>query len=197
MSFELDSQSYEIENELKVRGILEERTDWNFEFTKNSKYAPDLQLHNWGDGPDRPEDRDLSGYIEIEVTHSDSEWQTGPVPENWSTINFLKRKIRDYDYEHCSWGGLKHLARQTVYLKFNHQLDSCFAAPVERIYYDGQERSWKNGGPNWEFFCLPPTHRVITYGIQDCVRFIEDYFDELEDNQASLTEFAVADGGER
>lgn len=35
MSFELDRQSYDIEDELRVRGILEERTDWNFEFTKN------------------------------------------------------------------------------------------------------------------------------------------------------------------
>jgi len=196
MSFELGSQSYEIEDELKVRGILEERTDWNFEFTKNSKYAPDLQLHNWGDEPTQPDDRDLTGYIEIEVTHTESDWQTGAVPDSWPEIRFLKRKIRQYDYDRRSWGALKQTARQTVYLKFNHELDNCFAAPVERVYYDGYEKSWDGGGPSWEFFCLPPTHDSITYGIHDCVRFIEDYFDQLEDDQASLSEFAMADGGD-
>lgn len=189
MSFELDQQSYEIENELRVRKILEEKTDWMFEFTKNSKYAPDLQLHDWGDCPESPEDRGLTGYIEIEVTSAESDWQTGAVPESWTTINFLKRKVREFDYRTRRWGGLKENARQTVYLKFNHELDNCFAAPVERVYHDGREQSWNDGGPNWEFFCLSPTHESITYGIHDSVRFIEDYFNRLDDDQSSLSRF--------
>lgn len=197
MSFELNKQSYDIENELRVRGILEEYTDWNYEFTKNSKYAPDLQLHNWGDEPSQPDDRDLTGYIEIEVTSSGSDWQTGAVPDSWPEIRFLKRKIRHYDYQYRRWGALRKKARQTLYLKFNHELDNCFVAPVERVYYDGYETSWKEGGPKWEFFCLPPAHESITYGIHDCVRFIEDYFDQLEDDQASLSQFVMPDGGEK
>jgi len=190
MSFELDEQSYEIQSELRVRNILEEKTDWNYEFTKNSKYAPDLQLHDWGDHPDGPDDRDLTGYIEIEVTNADSDWQTGSVPDSWSTINFLKRKVRHFDYRQKRWGGLKENARQTVYLKFNHELDNCFVAPVERVYYDGYEQTWNGGGPGWEFFCLPPEHESITYGIYESVRFIENYFDRLEDKQSSLSEFS-------
>lgn len=189
MSFELEQQSYDIESELRVRKILEQKTDWQFEFTKNSKYAPDLQLHDWGDHPDSPEDRDLTGYIEIEVTNAESDWQTGSIPESWTTINFLKRKVREFDYHTQRWGELKKTARQTVYLKFNHGLDNCFAAPVERVYYDGHEQSWNGGGPQWEFFCLSPGHDSITYGIHDSVRFIEDYFDRLEDNQSSLSHF--------
>jgi len=189
MSFDLDEQSYEIEDELKVRGILEEHTDWQFEFTKNSKYAPDLQLHNWGDRPDSPDDRDLTGYIEVEVTNEDSDWQSGPLPDHWPEIRFCKRKIRDRDYDTGTWGPLKDTARQTVYLKFNHELDNCFAASIERIYHDGYQTELYEGGPRWQFYCLHPEHDSLTYGIRDCVEFIEQYFNQLEDDQSSLSQF--------
>jgi hypothetical protein len=197
MSFELSQQSYEIEDELRVRGILEERTDWSFEFTKNSKYAPDLELHDWGDDPRQPSDRELSGFIEIEVAHDDSDWQSGDVPANWTTINFLRRKVVEYNYDVGGWRDLKDSARRTVYLKFNHNIDNCFVAPVERVFHDGNIQSYRDGGPNWEFYCLPPNHDSITYGIHDSIQFIESYFDQLEDNQTSLSQFGRRNGGGR
>jgi len=191
MSFELDSQSYGIEDELKVRGILEERTDWNYEFTKNSKHAPDLQLHNWGDEPEQPEDRDLTGYIEIEVTHGESGWQTGAVPDGWSTINFLKRKIRRYDYQQQRRGALKRTARQTVYLKFNHAQDNCFAAPVEKIFRDGVETKASDGSFNNSYLKLGRDHPDVHVGIRDCVSFIERYLeDRVDQNQQRIGDWA-------
>jgi len=190
MSFNLNEQEYNIEDELKVRRILEEQTEWNYEFTKNSKYAPDLQLHNWGPTPERPDDRNLTGLMEIEVTSEKSDWQSGDIPDSFTTINFLKRKIRVYDYKKQMWCDVKTGFRNTLYLKFNHQLDNCFVAPVERIYHDGSPFKWKGGGPNWEFYRLHPDHDSITYGIHDSVRFIEEYFDRLDNEQTSLSNFA-------
>jgi hypothetical protein len=187
MSFELDNQSYDIEDELKVRKILEENTNWTFEFTKNSKYAPDLQLHDWGDEPSEPADRNLTGFVEIERTSEESDWQTGDIPDNWNTVNFLKRKVLQWDRQNEEWGGLKPGFGQTVYLKFNHRFDNCFAASLERILHDGTEYTHRGGGKNWEFYRLHPDHGSVSYGIHDCVKFIEDYLTRVEQEQMTLT----------
>lgn len=187
MSFELDEQSYEIQDELQIRNILEEHTNWAFEFTKNSKYAPDLQLHDWGDNPTGPESRELTGFVEIERASEQSDWQTGELPDNWNTVNFLKRKVLRFDYDRKQWDGLKEGFSQTVYLKFNHQMDNCVAASLERIIHDGSEFSIYGGGPKWEFYRLHPDASAIRFGIHDCVQFIEDHLSRVEQQQSSLT----------
>jgi len=111
----------DIENELKVRKLLEEHTDWSFEFTKNDRYAVDMQLFDWGEPPVDADARSLVGYVEIEVANEESDWDTGEFP--WPRVNFLKRKIRLWDWDKNNWGDLKANARKTIYLKFNNQLD--------------------------------------------------------------------------
>jgi hypothetical protein len=197
----MSSDDYGIKSELKVRQVLEERTDWSYEFTKNSKYQVDMQLFDWGEPPIDAESRSLVGYVEIEVANADSDWQTGEIPDYWPEVSFLKRKIRTWDYNRSRWGSIQPEARQTMYLKFNHELDHCFVAPVERVYHDhGRETTRGNAQPpsrEQDVYCLHPQHDSITWGIHDSIRAIEDYFDALDGDQQSLSQFAYADGGNK
>lgn len=187
MSFNLDEQSYEIEDELKIRKTLEEHTNWSFEFTKNSQYAPDLQLHDWGSQPTAPGDRELTGFVELERAHADSDWQTGDLPDSWSTVNFLKRKLYRWDFDANEWDGLKEGFTQTVYLKFNHRMDNCFCASLERIRADGNEFAYNGGGRQNEFFALHPESSSVRHGIHDCVQYIETHLSQVEKRQSTLT----------
>lgn len=195
----MSSDRYDIQRELEVRKLLEEETEWSFEFTKNEKYAPDLQLHDWGEPPVDAGSRSLIGYVEIEVASKSSDWQRGRFPDHWNEASFLRRKIQDWDYDRQNWAGLKPLARQTLYLKFNHQLDNCFMAPVERIYHDYDYRTTRRGAesPNrkQDVYVLHPKNKTVVWGVHDCVREIEGWLDKIEDDQHSLTDFST-DGGQ-
>jgi hypothetical protein len=196
MSF---SDGYGIQSELQVRKILERETDWKYEFTKNDKYDVDMQLFDWGEPPCDADSRSLTGYVEIEVASESSDWQTGEIPEYWPHVSFLKRKVRCWDNLRRSWGGLQQKARQTMYLKFNHELDNCFVAPVVRIFHDKQcEKTRRDASPpskRQDVLCLPPDHESVTWGISDSIDAIVDYFDRIETEQQSLTSsvFASAD----
>lgn len=192
-----DIDDYGIQSELKVRGILEERTDWYFEFTKNDKYQVDMQLYDWGEPPVDADSRSFVGYIEVEVASEKSDWQTGDIPEYWNEISFLKRKIRTWDYTHGRWGSIRPKARETLYLKFNHELDNCFVAPVERVFHDhNYERTRGRAQPpsrTQDVYCLHPDHDSITWGTHDVIKRIEAYFDALDDDQHSLSKYAHTD----
>jgi len=193
----------DIENELKVRKLLEEHTDWSFEFTKNDRYAVDMQLFDWGEPPVDADARSLVGYVEIEVANEESDWDTGEFP--WPRVNFLKRKIRLWDWDKNNWGDLKANARKTIYLKFNNQLDNCFAACVERVHQDHQSE-WTLGHDSpphrtQDVLQMHPEADALQWGIHDCIGFVETYYSELETEQHSLASFgrsgtAVTDGGD-
>lgn len=175
MSFELSEQSYEIKDELKIRGILESRTDWSYEFTKNSKYDYDLQLFRWRNPPRQPNDRQLAGYVEIERTSAKSDWQSGNIPDHWPEIRFCRRKIDSGGPP--VWGGPKEDSERTVYLKFNHEIDNCFAAPMPQIRDYGKKTYWPPGKQtrNSAFYALPPNSEAVSHGISDCIDLITEY----------------------
>jgi hypothetical protein len=190
----MSSDGYGIKNELEVRKLLERNTDWCFEFTKNDKYEVDLQVFDWGEPPIDAESRSLVGYIEIEVASNKSDWQSGDIPSFWNHVSFLKRKIRNWDYNRGRWGSMRPKARQTMYLKFNNSLDNCFVAPVERIYHDfGYEKTRtqyaRPPSREQDVLCLHPDHDIITWGVNESIDAIESYFDELDGEQQSLSSF--------
>lgn len=175
MSFDLSEQSYEIKDELKIRGILEKRTDWSYEFTKNSKYEYDLQLFRWRDPPEGPSDREHVGYVEIERANAESDWQSGDIPDYWPEIRFCRRKIDQG--RPPIWGGPKQNSDRTVYLKFNYEVDNCFAAPIPDIRDRGEETYWPPGKQtrNSAFYALDPNTDVIAHGIDDCIKLISEH----------------------
>jgi len=210
MSFEADdlnNQSYEIVSELVIRGIIEQQTDWQYEFTKNSKYGYDLQLFDWGAQPDGPSDRELIGFVEIEVTNENSAWQTGAFPDSWSTTNVLARKVYQYDKYAREFGALKDDAWRTVYLKFNHEIDNCFAIPIDEVdraveHRGAKVNTWRKDRRhkkrNWTFVELPPSDEQLVYGIGDAVELIVNHLSHVAEygREVNLTSSAYIGGGD-
>jgi hypothetical protein len=196
----MSSDKYGMQSELEVRQILEEKTDWAYEFTKNDKYDVDMQLFDWGDPPVHAESRSLVGYVEIEVASDESDWQSGSFPSHWGHVSFLKRKIRHWNHRRDRWDGLRSKARQTMYLKFNNDLDNCFTAPVERVYHDYQYEKTRAGqrppSRTQDVLCLHPDHDSITWGVHESIKAIEAYFNELDNEQQSLSNFDFSDRGD-
>lgn len=185
----LEDQSYEIKDELKMREILEEHTDWQTQFAKNEDYAYDLKISQWSDKPRSDDDKSMVGYVELERSRRDKElsWVTGDIPDGWHFLSFLQRKVREFDYESGQWCGLKDNHSQTVYLKFNHALDNCFAAPITAIHRDGVRTKMSDGTPENTYLKLDKTHNEVCFGITECVEFIERFLNQTEASQADLT----------
>lgn len=191
----LEDQSYRIKDELKIRKTLEAHTDWQFEFTKNDKFAYDLEVTGWADEPRSDADHDVIGYVELERSRKDKQhsWVTGDIPDSWYFLSFLQRKVRKYDYTLRRWGGLKDDYDRTVYLKFNHALNNCFAAPVTAIYRDGEQTPWSTGDPQNTYLALDEDHPEVYVGIEECVAFIERYLTRKDPSQSDLIRWEGAE----
>lgn len=191
----LEKQSYEIQDELKIRKILEAHTDWQFEFTKNSKFEYDLRITQWDDEPDSEDDNRVLGYVELERARKDKpkSWITGDIPDSWVFLSFLKRKVRQFDKVTQSWRGIKEDYDRTVYLKFNHALDNCFVAPIESIYHDGQKTKLSDGSRTNSYLALDMDHPHVRYGVAECVSFVEEFMTRREPEQKPLVGWGEAD----
>lgn len=175
----LDKQSYEIKDELRMRRQIESSTDWRFAFQKNIKYRYDLTVTRWADEPEDRTDSELAGYIELERSRKDREhsWVSGSIPDSWYFYSFLKRKVNQFNKETQSWGTVKPHFDQTVYLKFNHRLGNCFAAPVKAIHEDGNHTPWSDGTKENTYLSLELDDDRVRTGIDECAAFIEEFFD--------------------
>lgn len=187
----LDRQSYEIKGELEIRKLLESNTDWDFEFRKNEKYAYDLCIHQWDSEPSGPSDNNVIGYIELERARRDKpkSWVTGDIPNGWHFYSFLERKIRDYDYEKACWEGLQSDHSRTVYIKFNHALDNCFAAPVTTIYREGEITKRSDNTPKNTYRKLGFNNDSVAVGISESINLVEDWLNRSNDDQQTLFDF--------
>lgn len=200
--FNLDEQSYEIIDELKIRKEIETQTDWSYEFTKGGTYDYDLEIHRWPKEPDSQEDRHLFGYLELErADHKQNEsWISGDLPDSWSFLSFLQRKIYQWESDCATYengdsvGGfsretLKPEYRRAVYLKYNHTMDNCFAAPIPTIVKDGSGTPWSDGTYNWSFLSLPKDHKQVAVGPEECVELITEFLNGYAVQQSGLEEF--------
>lgn len=185
---DLDSQSYEFKSELKIRKVLEQHTDWQFEFSKNGQYKYDLAITEWESSPQTPDDNDVIGYVELERSRRDKKhsWVTGSIPKTWPYLSFLQRKVRDFDHDKGKWQGVKDNYHRTVYLKFNHALDNCFAAPIEVIHKDGNRTKRSDGSYNATYLKLDKSHGDVHTGTEDCVNFIREFLTQRETEQEPL-----------
>jgi len=190
-SDDLDSQSFEIKDELKIRKVLEQHTEWNFVFNKNTEYQYDLAITEWGDEPKDQSDNEIIGYVELERSRRDKEhsWVTGDIPNSWYYLSFLQRKVRSFDHRQKCWQGLKQNYDRTVYMKFNHALDNCFAAPVETIHRDGEPTKMSDGSYNNTYLKLNTDNPDVHVGVNESVEFIQEYLTRRSTGQSSLTSF--------
>lgn len=195
-SDDLGEQGYEIRDELEMRKVLEQHTDWMFVFNKHEEYEYDMRIKEWDEQPRTNEDSSTLGFVELERSRCDKSksWITGDIPEDWPFLSFLKRKVLKYDHHQGNWRGLKENYQRTVYLKFNYAMDNCFAAPVEAIHRDGSETKHSDGSYNNSYLSLDEFHPDVYVGIEDCVAFIEEYLhDRSDENQAQLANWGGGD----
>jgi hypothetical protein len=182
----LDDQSYEIQDELRMRKKLENQTDWQFEFRKNDKYDYDLEVTEWDEEAASGDDHQTLGYVELERSRNDksASWISGDIPDCWVFLSFLKRKVRRYNRRTESWGGPKKNHDKTVYLKFSHRLDNCFAVPIESIHRDGTPTPRSDGSRQNSYLKLDSDHPDVHHGISDCVEFIRSYMTETNTDRS-------------
>jgi len=188
----LEDQSYEIKDELKIRKTLEAHTDWHFEFTKNDQYAYDLRITEWHRRPRSPDDNQTLGFVELERSRADKEhsWITGDIPESWKFYSFLMRKVRKWNRRNRRFDGLKDEFRRTVYLKFNHAMDNCFAASIADIHQNGQKTPYSDGTKDNTYLALDLDDPAVRVGVEDCVSFIESYLSNYQSGQRALVEWS-------
>jgi len=185
---------YGIKVELKIRKVLEEYTDWEFEFNKNGdKYEYDIKFYRWEDDGTGDLEKVHYGFVELERARK---WRTGDIPDNWTYYSFLERKVRDYDRALGKWTGPKQNYQRTVYLKFNQLLDNCFAAPVVKIYNLGDRTKRSDGSYNNTYRKLGFDNDAVVTGIEDSVEFIDQFLCNKDSPQQTLLRFA-ADGGDK
>lgn len=188
---DLDDVGYEVKDELKIRKVLEKHTDWKFEFTKNDQYKYDLTIYEWGNEPQTREDQSVLGYVELERCRCDKDtsWVMGTIPDSWYYLSFLQRKVREFNWETHTWAGLKEDYDRTIYLKFNHAMTNCFAAPIEVIHRDGVNTKRSDGGYNSTYLKLDKDHPEVEYGIETCVSLIKDHLTDRDSGQSNLTDW--------
>ena len=197
--FDLSEQSYEIIDELQIRKKVELETDWSYEFTKGGTYKYDLEIHRWPDDASAQEDRELFGFLELErADHQQNKsWVTGDIPDNWSFLSFLQRKVYIWEedcarYDNGSRVGgfsrqtLKPEYRRALYLKFNHAMDNCFIAQIPAIVKDGRETPWTDGTRYNSYLSLSKDHPQIAIGIDECVSFLLEYLNSYAVDQSGL-----------
>lgn len=188
----LDKESYEIKDELKIRKALEGETDWQLEFTKNSKFDYDLRVFVWDDNPRGPESKNLLGFIEVERTSKTSDWITGDIPDSWWYYSFLERKIRQYDHRftgRSAWGDPIEDYQRTVYLKFNHSMDNCFMAPITTIYHDGTHTKRSDWSRTNTYRKLSFYHPDVTVGLDESLSAIQEYLIRQQNGQESILSY--------
>lgn len=130
MRFNLNDQSYDIDDELRVANILNRKASASpLSFKKNEdKYDYDLDMYYYDD---------LVGYVELE--HSRERWDGYDVPESWYCYSFLNRKIE----------GKSIRGRDTnliYYMKLNAQSTNCICVSFANLikYGVSSERNGMN-----------------------------------------------------
>jgi len=190
-SDDLGEQGYEIRDELEMRKVLEQHTDWMFVFNKHEEYQYDMRIKEWDEQPRTNEDSSTLGFVELERSRRDKDesWITGDIPDNWYYYSFLMRKVRDWDYTAGRWGPLKEDYERTLYMKFNHAMDNCFAAPIPAIVKDGFETKMSDGTREWSFLALSKDHTQVAIGPEACVELITEYLNGYAVKQSGLEEY--------
>ena len=177
--FNLIDESFEIDDELRIRQLLDYNTSYLYIFDKSDdKYGYDIESYKYTVFPSGDYRKDFLGYIEVERS---KQWNTFDIPNNWYCISFLKRKVYEYDWSNNHFTDKAKFYNQTFYLKFNKDLTNCFTQSMEYIFTNGKDskRNYKNGklrGYNDQYIELKK-HEVV-FGIKESLSFIEGVFNE-------------------
>lgn len=112
---------FEIETELQLRKIFENKTSHNFEFRKNDDaYGWDIECFRYDQvGSDWI--RKFCCFVEVEVSQ---QW-VNDYPSYWKTYSFLARKIHPFVNSRFCFNQLKENGEKCFYLIANKTMTDC------------------------------------------------------------------------
>jgi len=164
---------YNIENELKIRQILESITPFEIEFNQNysDKFAYDLKCYK------HIKNNTETGYEKkfmcfIEVEHGKS-WNQKEFPERWE-LSFLQRKVCFYDYKNKMYlNELKENGKNTIYLKTNLDFTNCYFNKIDFIFRNGTQSKRNTNNRLNNFLILKKEQS--NFGWRSFTKYITNY----------------------
>lgn len=160
---------YEINLELWIRKLFENKTDYTFEFQKNEdKYGYDLSVYKYYlSGGDY--EKILIAFIEIEVSEN---WEN-EYPQYWRDYSFLKRKVYKYDfYEDIFMNEVKDNSDKTIYIIFNKAITDSICRDMIFIKdLKSKERKLTNSNRNNWFLTTTKNDVNIIRGLNKCLNY--------------------------
>ena len=166
---------YEIDSELIVRKMLENNTNYTYEFQKNGKYDYDIGVYKYYLQAGSYKKVNIC-YIEVELSEA---WITG-YPEFWHNYSFLRRKVNVFDYKNNQFTSkLKDNAEKTLYIIFNKTMTDSAAMPIKDIpgacYSKFQNVTGTNSIHDNTFYRTPLTSNNVTRGLESCFELIRKF----------------------
>jgi len=200
---------YDIQDEIKMRKILENNSSWRFEFTKNpDPKGIDIKFFKWEFVPVDDWVKRHYGYIELEradsdgwVTENQLQYEPNSIdlcemfPDNWiwknaSTprITILKRKIFEYDWDRETFTNKpKSNYQRTVFVKFDHSMTECFAIPLVAIKQEGRTTPRSDDTVyNESMVALRADHGDVYIGLENVMAFLDEFMQYRSDPQSRL-----------
>jgi hypothetical protein len=163
---------YEINLELKIRKMLEEKTDYTFELQKNSDpYGYDLEVFKYYiDGADWQ--KKSICFIEIEISET---WKND-YPSNWRWYSFLSRKILD---DYSNGDNIKINAEKTIYIIFNKLLTDSICLDMMSISkFDLQHQKITGVERNDYYLRVPVNDKRVIRGLKNSMNYIWKYINK-------------------
>lgn len=112
---------YEIETELRIRKLFENKTGHEFEFRKNDDpFAWDIQCYKYVQSGAEWK-RVFCCFVEVEVSE---QWKND-YPPHWKTYSFLARKIHPFKNGKFLIDQLKEHAEKCFYVICNKSITDC------------------------------------------------------------------------
>jgi len=171
MTFNIDNESFDIKDEIKVSEILNSHSD-KFFTNKNMLDPYDFDLNCFN-----KKNEEHIGFIEVEISNYDKLEGIG-----WEH-SFLKRKIYEWDWEKkCYTDKLRKYYEQTVYIKFNKNLGltDCICCDINTIKNFREDVQEKTGNDRQDkVFRTSKYDKRVAVGIGNCIEYIERKFIEF------------------
>lgn len=164
---------FEINLELKIRKLIENKTDYQFEIHRNdNQYEYDLEIFYYKLLNNGRFEKYNIAFIEIEI----SEHWVNEYPKYWKKYSFCKRKIFEFDKENYKFtNNLKKNAVKTIYIIFNKSLTDCIAQNILYISknFDSEyEKLCEKEDKNWFM-------RTNKNNIERVIKGIDNFFIHL------------------
>ena len=169
---------HEIDSELIIRKMLENNTNYSYEFQKNGQYDYDIGVYKYYINAGNYEKVNIC-FIEVELSEA---WKTN-YPNFWHNYSFLRRKVNVFDRQTNRFTDeLKPNAEKTLYIIFNKTMTDAAAIQIKDIpsvcYSKFQNVTGTGSIYDNTFWRTPLTSNHVTRGLENTFQLIRKFITE-------------------